>query len=159
MLCIYISNWHNSSLNHQYLACNQCLKALSYIMSNFFLIGAPRRMPFFCERISEGYWDLLVIWVIGMNLHIEKVLWQIYLGRSWSYLKKYNIIFACVDSYLRQSDLPHFSDLHIYMFIYQLWVYVQFVFMPMVCVFCSQSGSENWEIFWINHDVYQLAAN
>ena len=31
-----ISNTHNSSLNHLYLACNKCLKTLSYIISNLF---------------------------------------------------------------------------------------------------------------------------
>ena len=31
-----ISNTYNSSFTHSYLACNQCMKTLSYILSNLF---------------------------------------------------------------------------------------------------------------------------
>ena len=145
MLCIDIK------LTQQFIEPSICsLQSMSenhlvYHEQFILKIGAPRRMPFLLWRNSEGYWDLLVIWAIGMSLHLEKGFvtiqamphWNVCVG-SWSYFKKYN-------------NIPSF---HIYRFIIKVTrsatflrfahLYTKYVqFMSKVCVFCSQSGSEN----------------
>ena len=55
-----ISNTHNSSLNHLYLACNKCLKTLSYIISNLFK-KLNQWVPIIPEKEAWKDIELLVI--------------------------------------------------------------------------------------------------
>ena len=55
----YISNTHNISFNHQYLACNQCLEPLSYITNNFFKT-LYQWVPILLEKEAWNDIELLV---------------------------------------------------------------------------------------------------
>ena len=131
-------------MNHLYVACNQCLKILLYII--FLLqLGHPDVCHFYGKRSSEGYWDLLVILSYRNELTPTKsfVIIQAMPHRpfwvgSWSFLKKYNNI-PSLYMYRFIINTCHISHICTYLCFGTKCVQ----FGSKVCVFCSQSGSKN----------------
>ena len=134
----YLSNWHH------------CLQLMSenplvYHEQCIWKIGAPRCMPFLLWRKLGRILRLTSYFSYGNELTPRKGFVTIqatphrnvWVG-SWSYLKKYNnipslLMYRFIIKATRSTIFLRFAHLYI--------KYVQF--MSKVCVFCSQSGSEN----------------
>ena len=65
-------NTHNSSFNHPYLACNQCLKTLSYITSNLFQQKLYQWDPILLEKETWKNIESYLLFCLSIGLCMVK---------------------------------------------------------------------------------------
>ena len=132
---------------------------------------APRRMPFLLWRKLGRILRLilLVIWVIGMSLHIEKVLWQYKLrliemfGSEVGHILR-NIITYHLCIYMYRFIIKATRPAIFLRFAHLYTKYVQFINLCLRYVYSAHNqGLKTLSrvIFWINlnHDLYHLAVH